>query len=146
MLPPSVVVHGIRDVETVLAAGRAVTLVSAPGAAGFAGVGWWGALMAEAAAIAGRPVVNLLDCADQPGRALEAMVAGLPGIILSPCPEAIAAIAREAGTRLLTVRPAVLDLAVRGSSRRIAAWLNGETAVVRRVAGGAGGDSGTPIG
>src|SRR5689334_18677107 len=45
---PAVVIHGLADARTVLAAGSPVTFLSAPGAALFAGCGWWRALIERA--------------------------------------------------------------------------------------------------
>lgn len=43
--PPAVIVHGLDNARTALAPGRPVTLLSAPGAALYAGCGWWRALV-----------------------------------------------------------------------------------------------------
>ncbi len=43
--PPAVIVHGLDDARAALAPGRPVTLLSAPGAALYAGCGWWRALV-----------------------------------------------------------------------------------------------------
>src|SRR5262249_21900556 len=70
---PAVVVHGWTDARAALAPGRPVTLLSARGAALYAGAGWWRALVARARA--GHPAVpleDILDCADASGVALGA--------------------------------------------------------------------------
>lgn len=124
-LPPAVVVHGLDQARRALAPGRPVLLLSARGAAGWAGAGWWRALMRAAGAEAA--AVDALDCADEAGRALEAMAAGCRLLVLEPCPawEAAAAAARDRGVRLLRARPAALDLGRGGAERRLAAWLEG---------------------
>src|SRR5271166_1827472 len=82
---PAVVIHGLPDTRTVLACGRPVTLLSAPGAALFAGCGWWRALIERARAEhPGLPIDDILDCADAPGLALGALRIGLRRIVLDP--------------------------------------------------------------
>ena len=74
---PVVVVHGLADARAVLAAGRPVTLLSASGAALFAGCGWWRALVGRARAeFPAVAVDDILDCADAPGLALGAFRIG----------------------------------------------------------------------
>lgn len=118
MLPPSVVVHGLPHARAALAPGRPVLLLSAPGAACYAGAGWWRALVTTAGA-----THDALDCADQPGRALEALAAGCRLLILHPCPAFPAVVERAAGATILPARPPALDLAARGAARHLAAWL-----------------------
>ena len=55
--PPAVIVHGLDDARAALAPGRPVTLLSAPGAALYAGCGWW------------RALVRLAQAEQGPGRA-----------------------------------------------------------------------------
>ena len=68
---------------------------------------------------------DMLDCADAPGRALEALALGCSRIILLDCPAwpAVAERATMAGALLLSSRPPCLDLADPASPRRIDAWL-----------------------
>jgi hypothetical protein len=70
----------------------------------------------------------LLDCADAPGRALEALKLGLGGIVLN-CPQAsfavVAEIAAAQGAFLLSQAPPALDLGQCGANRRLEAWLTG---------------------
>ena len=86
-LPPArpVMIHGLADgflaLDTAAAVGRSALLISPPGAAGYAGAGWfkelvtqWQAARPEAAFVA------ILDCANWPGRVLEALRAGLSHI------------------------------------------------------------------
>jgi hypothetical protein len=121
-LPPAVTVHGLRDVQAALALRRPVTLLSGDNAAGYAGCLWWRELLA-AASFDGP---SFLDCGIAPGRALEALKLGLPGIILQgggwPL---VAELALAQGARLLTARPPALDMEAPGAARRLAAWLGG---------------------
>ncbi len=104
-----------------LATGRPVTLLSARGAASYAGCGWWRAVIRAAETDA----PDLLDCADSPGRALEALSIGCRGLVLEPCSawDSVAERAVAAGATLLRERPPALDLAMPGAPRRIEAWL-----------------------
>ena len=126
VLPPAVVIHGLPHARAALAGGRAVTLLSAPGAASYAGVGWWRALVAAARAeVPGLDPPDVLDCGDAPGRALEALSLGCRVVVLRPGP-AFADIAERAaaqGARLLAEPPAALDLGHRAALRRLDAWL-----------------------
>jgi hypothetical protein len=121
-LPPAVVVHGLAHAQAALAIGRKVTLLSGENAAGYTGCLWWRELMAAA----GFTGVSLLDCGVAPGRALEALKLGLPGIVLHgggwPL---VAELAAAQGVRLLTARPPALDLEAPGAARHLAAWLGG---------------------
>lgn len=124
---PAVVIHGIHDAVTALAPGSGVLLLSARGAALFAGAGWWRAVVAGArAAHPDTPCEDALDCADAPGRALEALATGCRIIILDPGCAAfarVAAIAAANGAVVWTARPASLDLAMRGAARSLPQWL-----------------------
>ncbi len=123
-LPPAVMVHGLDDARTALAPGRPVLLLSAPGAALFGGCLWWQALM-RAAGVTG---LSLLDCGDAPGRALEALRLGLPGVVLTceaPAFGVVAGVAAECGALVLPAAPAALDLGRRGAARHLTAWLGG---------------------
>jgi hypothetical protein len=126
-LPPAIVVRGLADARTALGPGRPVTLLSARGAAMFAGVLFWQALM-DAAGLHERPdCVDVLDCADGSGRALEGLRLNQRLLILEPGSVGAADIAERAvrqGSLVLTRRPAALDLAERGAQRRLAAWLD----------------------
>ena len=125
-LAPAVIIHGLADARIALAPGWPVTLLSAPGAASYAGCGWWRAVVA--AALAEHPGVSapdMLDCADAPGRALEALGIGCRLLVLHPCPAwaRIAARAGAEGASLLDQPPVALDLGQPGAARRITAWL-----------------------
>ncbi len=121
-LPPAIIIHSLVHARLALAPRRPVTLLSAPGAALYAGCLWWQALIT--AAETDNPA--FLDCADAPGRAVEALKLGLPGIILT-CEEvlfaAVAGIAKAQGAVLLAAAPPALDLALRGAARKLDAWL-----------------------
>jgi hypothetical protein len=121
MLHKAVIVHDVNQARAALAAGRPVTLLSAPNAAMFGGCLWWRALLREAD-FAG---LSLLDCGDAPGRALEAIRLGLPGVILtaSDAYAAVAIIAAEAGAVMLRQAPPALDLGQRQAERELMAWL-----------------------
>ena len=124
---PAVVVHGLADARIALSAGLPVTLLSAPGAALYAGCLWWRELVAAARhEYPDVPFDDVLDCADATGRALAALRISQPAIILSPeAPgfAAVTAIAAGLGTRVLTQRPPALDLAHPAAHRRLLAWL-----------------------
>jgi hypothetical protein len=127
VVPPAVIVHGLTDACAALAPGLPVTLLSAPGAALYAGCGWWQALVAVAVARhPATPVTDILDCADASGQAMAALRIGLNRLVLwpdAPGRAAVAAIATAAGGFLLESPPPALDFATRGAQRRLAAWL-----------------------
>ncbi|MCK8785411.1 hypothetical protein M0638_13560 [Roseomonas sp. NAR14] len=119
-----------------------LVLLSAPGAAGYAGGRWFLRLAALAAAAErhaclwpsadpGRVTVRpVLDCGDAPGDALAALAAGADALVLDPACAAfpaVAAAARAAGAVLWTAPPPALDLggldlARPGGQARLAAW------------------------
>ncbi|MBW4024362.1 MAG: hypothetical protein HIU92_14760 [Proteobacteria bacterium] len=126
--PPAVVVHGLADAREALGVGLPVTLVSAPGAALYAGAGWWTALTAAARAeYPGQPFDDLLDCGDAPGRAAEALRAGQRLIVLRGVTpalhERVRLMAEALGAVVLTAMPEALDLARPGARRRLPDWL-----------------------
>jgi hypothetical protein len=128
---PAVVVHSLADARTVLALGRPVTLLSATGAALFAGCGWWRALIERASTDYGDASLDdILDCADASGLALGALRIGQRRIVLNaaaPGWASVAAIATSLGGEVLTLRPHSLDMADRASARRLADWLQART-------------------
>jgi hypothetical protein len=88
----------------------------------YAGCLWWQSLIA--AAETEQPA--FLDCADAPGRAVEALRLGLRGVILSCEPAlfaTVSGIAAARGAVLLATAPPALDLALRNAERRLEAWL-----------------------
>ena len=128
MLPPAVVVHGLPDARRALTLGRPVTLLSAVGAASFAGCGWWRAMVEAACAEwPGVESPDVLDCAAAQGRAVEALRTGCRLIVLAPACPAFADVAARAealGARVLAVRPAALDLGQPGAWRHLESWLH----------------------
>ena len=130
--PRAVIVHGIGHARCACRAaaelGVPVLLLSAPGAAGFAGAAWWLALVdrvrREFPAVR---IEDVLDCGDAPGHALAALRQGARRIRLAaaPGPRArVAAIARRAGARLVEVGGPALDLAEAGDAPAACrAWL-----------------------
>jgi hypothetical protein len=124
---PAVIVHGLNDARTAVAPGRPVTLLSAPGAALFAGCLWWREIIAAARAeYPDTPGVDILDCADASGLALGALRSGVNRLVLwpdAPGWAAVAVIAAEQGGFVLPAAPPSLDLAQRGALLRLDAWL-----------------------
>ena len=124
---PAVIVHGLEMARFALVPGRPVTLLSAEGAAAYAGVGWWQALVRAACeAFPDTRVSDILDCGFAPGRALEALRAGHTHLVLRADPRVWADIAGRTaslGGVLLDEAPMALDLAERGARRRLEAWL-----------------------
>ena len=114
----AVVIHDLAQAKAALAAaaacGRPVTLVSAPGAAGFAGAPWF--LKVVALAAAEQPAATydaVLDCADRPGHVLAALRQGAEAVRFSGSKATaakLAAIAEASGARLVTGRIKAHDL------------------------------------
>lgn len=129
VLHPAVIVHGLPDVRAALAPGLPATLLSAPGAALYAGCGFWRALIERAqqefpAAV----MMDVLDCADGSGHALAALRVGQRLLVLehaAPGWQAVADIAAQLGGKVLTTAPPAVDLAQRGAERRLESWLSG---------------------
>jgi len=111
----AVVVHGLDDAAAALQPGLAVQLVSAPGAALYAGAGWWRAVVGGARRLyPGTDCDDLLDCADAPGRAMAALRAGCMAVVLDArCPgfAAVQAAAATLGAKVIGTRPVALELA-----------------------------------
>jgi hypothetical protein len=127
---PAVIVHGLADARAALAVGAPVTLLSAPGAALFAGCLWWREVVAAARAEYPDAVAtDILDCADASGMAMAALRSGLCRLILWPGASgwrAVAAIAERDGGFVLARAPEALDLAERNAIRRLPAWLQAD--------------------
>lgn len=121
----TVIVHGLADAVTALAQGQAegrgVMLLSAPGAALFAGCGWWRALVdAARARHPNVPCVDILDCADGTGQALAALRIGVTRLVLSadaPGRDAVLTIAESLGGLVLPVAPPLPCAACHGKPR-----------------------------
>jgi hypothetical protein len=126
---PAVIVHGVEDAKVALAPGLPVTLLSAPGAAMFAGCLWWREIIVLACASRQHTeVIDILDCADASGMAMGALRSGVRRLVLWPHAPgwgAVAAIAEGQGGFVLTQAPAALDLSQRNAVRRLHAWLQG---------------------
>ncbi len=127
--PPAIIIHGIEDARAALTPRLPVTLLSAPGAALYAGCGFWQALVRQARAeFPAVPAPDILDCADAVGYALAALRLGQHMLVLTsdaPGRDAVAAIAAASGAVLLATPPPALDLARAGAARAIGAWLRG---------------------
>jgi len=131
---PAVTVHGILQARRALEYRRRLTLLSAPGAALYAGCLFWRAMI-DALGAEAQPFIaaEILDCADAPGRALEAMRIGQHALVLSPRAPGYAEVVRIAagtGTVILSDRPPSLDLGAHGAERHLAAWLEGGTSTL----------------
>ncbi len=111
-------VHSLEHARNALAAaadlGMPVTLASAPGAAGYAGPGWFVEMVAQARDEF--PEVRagaLLDCGDKPGHVLAALRMGLTRVRFTgrkTVAGKLAAIAEAYGAELVTGRLDALDL------------------------------------
>jgi acyl-CoA reductase-like NAD-dependent aldehyde dehydrogenase len=116
---PVAVVHTLAHAVGALTAaaqvGRPVVLISAPDAGGYAGPGWFAALVAMAReAVPAAQSSSFLDCGESAGAALAAMRAGIEGVVFTGRAEVVrrlADIARQHGVRFETFRPSpALDL------------------------------------
>jgi hypothetical protein len=127
IIHPAVIVHGLAGARAAMAPGMPVTLLSAPGAASFAGCLWWREMVAAARAeYPNTEATDILDCADASGMAMSALRSGVPRLVLWPEAAgwtAVAAIAERQGGFVLTQAPAALDLSQRNAIRRLPAWL-----------------------
>jgi hypothetical protein len=126
----AVVVHGIDHARAALRPGCPIILLSAPNAASYAGCGWWRALVQAAyAEFPQTPAQDILDCGAAPGFAMAALRIGQKHLVLAPsCPAfpAVVAAAATLGAVVLPSRPAALDLAEPGASRRLHDWVRGD--------------------
>jgi hypothetical protein len=127
IIHPAVIVHGLADAKAVLTLGLPVTLLSAPGAAIFAGCVWWREMVA--AARAGFPdteALDILDCADASGMALGALRSGVCRLVLwpeAPGWASVVAVAERQGGFVLHAAPAALDLGEGNGMHRLGGWL-----------------------
>jgi hypothetical protein len=124
---PAVIVHGMPDARAACAPGQPLVLLSAPGAAGYAGSLWWIALAAAARAAApGLIVADILDCGAEAGYALAALRSGQRLLVLAgSCPARAAVVSGAAGIGacVLDCAPPALDMAAPDAPSRLAAWL-----------------------
>ncbi len=122
---PAVLVCSFGEACAALAPGRAVSLLSMPGAASFAGAAWWRGLVAAARTVhPATPCSDILDCDDAPGRAMEALRLGQRALVLdasSPGFAAVAAAAAALGAMVLPAPPPARSLAA-WLANRPAAW------------------------
>jgi hypothetical protein len=124
---PAVVIHGLADARAVLTFGVSVTLLSAPGAALFAGCAWWRALVGLVRAEFADVTINdILDCADASALAVGALRIGQRAIVLEPAApgwESVVAIATSLGAEVLDHRPDAIDLSKPAEAGRLHDWL-----------------------
>ena len=127
ILHPAVIVHGLADAKAALTLGLPVTLLSAPGAAMFAGCVWWREMVAAArAAFPDTDAMDILDCADASGMAMGSLRSGICRLVLwpeAPGWASVAAIVERQGGFVLSAAPAALDLANRNAILRLEGWL-----------------------
>jgi hypothetical protein len=116
---PAIVVHSLGHAVAALRAAsadrRRILLLSAPDAGGYAGAGWFRALVDAAhEAVPEARFSAFLDCGDAIGPALAALRAGIKDVVFTGRPDVarrLANIASQQGARVATARPAnVLDL------------------------------------
>lgn len=128
---PAVIIHSLADARAVLAIRLPVTLLSAHGAALFAGSAWWRALVSKARDEHPNVAIDdILDCADASGLALSAFRLGQRALILeaaAPGWSTVAAVAASLGGEVLTHRPAAIDMCNAGEARRLRDWLQVRT-------------------
>jgi len=111
-------IHSLEHLRAALAAGaatgRPIIALSAIGASGFAGAGWFAALVEQ-----GRTefpdvsLIAMLDCADRAGDVPAALKRGLTHIVFTGRAEAaerLRDIASQMGATVITARPAACDL------------------------------------
>jgi delta 1-pyrroline-5-carboxylate dehydrogenase len=107
--------HAVAALTAAARAGRVVVLATPPNAGGYAGPGWFGALVVAAReAVPQARSTALLDCGDNVGAALAAIRAGVEGVVFTGRTDVgrrLADIARQHGVRFETNRPqGALDL------------------------------------
>ena len=107
--------HAVAALTAAAEAGRPIILLSAPGAALYAGPGWWRALIEAArATVPEARCTAMLDCADDAGAAQGAIRARVEAIVFAGRPEGaarLADIADQRGIEVVAQCPtATLDL------------------------------------
>lgn len=133
--PASVVIHDLDQARRALAAARRtgcpVHLVSAPGAGAYLGPALFKQIIDQArAAEPAARVTACLDCANEPGTAMDALRQGVDAISLTAAPEVLAKIERAAAQvdgRLAERPTRTLDMADRDAGLRLDSWLMGDT-------------------
>jgi hypothetical protein len=107
--------HAVAALRAAAAAPRRITLASAPSAGGYAGAGWFAALVDAAREAVPEALFSaFLDCGDEAGPTLAALRSDIKGVIFTGRADVarrLADIARQHGARLATARCATaLDL------------------------------------
>ncbi len=124
IIHPAVIVHDLTDVKAALAPGLPVTLLSAPGAAQYAGCLWWREIVSLGrAAYPNTEAADVLDCVDASGLAMAALRSLVCRLVLwpeAPGWDSVAAIAQSQGGFVVRQAPPALDLAKRNAMRRLA--------------------------
>ena len=122
---PAFIVHDRAAMRAVFdAAGRRALRIESPvGFAGFAGAGFWAALLADARTDYPQAKIEaVLDCGEEPGTALAAIRAGVPAIRCrcpAPARARLAALARAAGVAFIAGRrPKAHDLSIAPDAAR----------------------------
>lgn len=124
MTRKAVIVHSLAQAKAALAPGAPVLLLSAEGAASFAGPAWWRELVALAcAAYPETDARSLLDCGDAPGHALAALAAGVTELSFHGSEAEVVKLA-QMGAAILPRPAEALDLAEEPQPERACrAWL-----------------------
>ncbi len=124
--PAPIIVHSLDHALAAAAIGLPLTLRSAPGAAGYAGVGWFAAL---AAILAEKhptvPATLILDCADEAGTAMGALRRGIGHIRFTGPPETAAKLAALGAILDTDTRPALDLLGLADPEAACRRWLSG---------------------
>lgn len=132
---PAIRVHSLREARIALAVARdldrPVTLVSAAGAAGHAGAGWWRALVETARKeYPDVAMTTILDCGDSAGDALACLREGVERIAFRGRADVAAKlreIAAQTSTAMVDALPDGLDLrALRDKPAACRVWLRAE--------------------
>jgi hypothetical protein len=127
ILHPAVIVHGLQDAKTALNRGLPVALLSAPGAALFAGGLWWRQVVTGArTAVPATDCMDILDCADSSGQAMAALRMGVSLLVLSPQSlgrHRVVEFAASQGGVVLAQPPPALDLSGPAALRSLEVWL-----------------------
>ena len=111
-------IHGLPHLRAALAAGaetgRPIVALSAAGASGFAGAGWFAALITQGhSEFPDVPLTAILDCAGRAGDVPAALKRGITHIVFTGHPEAairLRDIAAKMGATILAERPGSCDL------------------------------------
>jgi DNA-binding transcriptional LysR family regulator len=125
VMAPAITIHDLDQARAAATAANVLNsplcLVSPPGAAGYLGVGWLPALLAELRALhPDLPIESVLDCAGDAGAVMAAIrQRAADAFVFTGSPETadrLTEIAEAAGLRLLRQRPDNLELAAGAES------------------------------